>query len=411
MSFLIEQIKDQKILEMEVVLDDFIEENKISESAIIHTVVFDKAVFKEETEVREYLKKILYEWNPSIVDNGDVFTAVVVASSQVDLETEIEVVLRRGVTVKAADLMPVMVFEDVMFNDKGEVNLSSKFGTINLHEGLPHIIEVARVAEGDHPSYGKLKITQEHLESMANNFKSNATGVDLAVNEDHRKNEAFGWFKDVFLSFDKQVLFGQVQWNTKGVQALSEKEYRYFSPEFRFNYTHPLSGEDFGPTLLGGALTNYPFLKMEAITELNNKESQGDEIVSKETSIDLSEHNGIVVDLNTKLNAKDVELSTANAANVELNDKVKVLEEKIEKAGKEKVNQKLFDDNKINASQLVALNEGKGILEVLALNEKMNTEAKGGNTEGDKEIQLSEGEKKTAKSLGLTDEEFIAGNK
>ena len=45
MAFLIEQIKEQKILEMEVSFDDFIKENNISESAIIHTMIFEKAVF------------------------------------------------------------------------------------------------------------------------------------------------------------------------------------------------------------------------------------------------------------------------------------------------------------------------------------------------------------------------------
>jgi phage I-like protein len=411
MSFLISKIKDQKILEMDVVLDDFIQENGITENMVIHSVLFDKSVFKEETEAREYLKEVLFEYHPLINADENNFIATIVAPSQIDTDTEIQVQLRRGVTLLAAELLPIMTFEEVMFNDKGEINLSSKFGAINLHEGLPHIIEIARVAEGEHASYGKISITQETLEAMEVNFKSNATGVDLAVNEDHRKNEAFGWFKDVFLSFDNQTLYGQVQWNTKGIQALSEKEYRYFSPEFRFNYKHPHSGQEFGPTLLGGALTNYPFLKMEAITELNNKESQGDEIVTKETSIDLSEHNSIVVDLNSKLNAKDVELSTATAKTVELSNKVEELQKEIDQKNKEQGNQKLFDAGKINAAQLVALNEGKGMLEVLALNEKMNTEAAGGSTPADKEIKLSEEEKRTAKSLDLTEEEFIAGNK
>lgn len=409
MSFLIEQIKDQKILEMEVVLDDFIIEHQISETAVIHTVIFDKEVFKEETEAREYLKKVLYSWEPGMFESDTEFQARVVAPSQMDLGTEIEIELRRGVKVLAADLKPVMTFEEVMFNDKGEINLSSKFGSIDLSEGLPYIIEIARVAEGEHPSYGKLNLTQETLESMETNFKSNAPGVDLAVNEDHRKNEAFGWFKDVFLSFDKQTLYGQVQWNTKGIQALSEKEYRYFSPEFRFNYVHPHSGEEFGPTLLGGALTNYPFLKMEAITELNIKPTE--EVVSKETTVDLSEHNQIVVDLNAKVTETSKKLDAANAQNIELNSKVETLEEEVNKSKREKVNDKLFTEGKINAAQLVALNEGKGMLEVLALNEKMNTEADGGEVNAEKEIKLSTEAQKVAKSLNLTDEEFALGNK
>lgn len=410
MAFLIDQIKEQKILEMEVNLEDFLQQNSISEKAIIFGMVFDKEVFTEEKEVREYLKdKYFYE--PAIADNGDSFVASVLSDAQVDSQTVVEIELRRGVTAMAADLLPAMTFSDIEFNDKDEVNLSSKFDTINLSEGLPHIIQIARVAEGEHPSYGKLNIIQSHLESMELNFKSKVQGVDLAINEDHKKNEAFGWLKDVFLSFDKQTLYGQVVWNTKGTTALSEKEYRYFSPEFRFNYTHPLTGAEHGPTLLGGALTNYPFLKMEAITELNNKNhSQGDDTVSTET-INLSEHNKIIVELNGKVSEVQGKLDAVEANNVELNAKIETLETEKAEIEKAKLNEKLFNDGHINKAQLVALNEGKGMLEVLALNTVMNTEAKGVDTKETVTVELNAKEKEMAAALDLSDEEFIKFNK
>ena len=405
MSFLIEQIREQKILEMEVAVDDFISENNISDRAVIHTMTFDKLVFAEETEVREYLKKVVYEWNPTITESENAFTAILIAESQIDMETEVEVELRRGVMAKAGDLLPVVSFEEIAFNDKGEINLSCKFGEIQLSEGLPYIIEIARVAEGEHPSYGKLKITEEHLESMERNFKSKVTGVDLAVNEDHRKNEAFGWFKDVFRSFDGQILYGQVLWNKKGIQALSEKEYRYFSPEFRFNYVHPHSQEEHGPTLLGGALTNYPFLKMEAITELNNKSG---EIPMSDKTIDLKVHEEKLVELNTEINKKDAALNTANAKVSDLEKEVEKLKGDIELSEKKAINQKLFAEGKISKAQLDVMNEGGSLLDVLALNEKMNTKAAGDdNTKIDGEITLSEKEQKTANALGLTAEEYV----
>lgn len=412
MNFLISQIREQKIIEMEVNLEDFIQENNISERAMIYRIEFDKEVFQEKKEVVEYMRDKCF-WNPEITETDSSFIAMLNSPNQMDDETEVTVELRRGVAATAADLLPVMTFEEVQFNDKGEVNLSSKFGSIDLSEGLPHIIEIARVAEGDHPSYGKLKITQEHLESMEVNFKSKVTGVDLAINEDHKKNEAFGWLKDVFLSYDKQTLYGQVNWNAKGTTALSEKEYRYFSPEFRFNYTHPHTGVEHGPTLLGGALTNYPFLKMDAITELNNKnDSQGEKTVSKETTIDLSVHNEKIVELNGKITTIQGKLDASEARNVELNDKVKELETKIEKADKEKVHEKLFTEGKISKAQLVALNEGKTMLEVLALNEKMNTTPKGSDeTPSNDVVELSAKEKEVAASLGLTDEEYAKYNK
>jgi len=131
MSFLITQIKEQKILEMEVNLDDFLVENKISEDAMIHTMVFDKSVFAEEIEVREYLKD-KYFHDPAITEDESSFIASVMSKTQIDEESEVSIELRRGVTAIAADLAPAMSFEEVQFNDKGEINLSSKFGSIDL---------------------------------------------------------------------------------------------------------------------------------------------------------------------------------------------------------------------------------------------------------------------------------------
>lgn len=410
MSFLIDQIKEQKILEMEVNLDDFIKENNISESAMIFEMSFEKEVFETEKEVREYLKDKFF-YNPIITEDEDSFNAQLLSPSQMDEDSEVEVELRRGVKAKAADMIPVMSFEEMQFNDKGEINLSSKFDSINLSEGLPHIIEIARVAEGDHPSYGKLKITQQHLEKMELNFKSKVTGVDLSVNEDHKKNEAFGWFKDVFLSFDKQTLYGQINWNSKGTTALSEKEYRYFSPEFRFNYKHPHTGEEHGPTLLGGALTNYPFLKMEAITELSIKTSTKEKIVTTET-INLSEHNKVIIELNGKVNDANAKADAAEARNIELSAKVESLEKEIELSAKKEVHQKLFTEGKINKAQLDAMNAGKGMLEIIALNEKLNTKASGSDEAPQTEtVELSAKELEIAKSLDLTAEEYIKFNK
>lgn len=408
MNFLIDAIRDQKFLEYETDLEDLIKEKQISKDSIVFMYELDKKVFKDEVEVKEYLKS-KYVYNYTITDSDGNFLITVVPLNQVNQDTQIEMEIRRGVKIYAADLLPIMpIHETLSFSEKGDLFLGNDLGEIKLSEGLPYIIEVARVAEGDHPSYGKLKITQEHLESFVNNFKSKVVGVDLAVNEDHKKNEAFGWFKDVFLSYDNQRVYAQVLWNTKGTTALSEKQYRYFSPEFRFNYVHPHTGKEHGPTLLGGALTNYPFLKMDAITELNEKTKK----VRSTVQIDLNEHNKIVVELNSKLNDVQSKLDAASAREIELSNKVKNLEETINKKTKEATHQKLFDEGKINAAQLVALNEGKSMLEVIALNEPMNTKATGnGASKKETLIELSAEEKAIAAKLNLSEEEFINANK
>lgn len=407
MNFLINQVQEQKFLELEVSVAQFIKDNNITENMIIFKIELDKELYKEEKEVREYLKDKYY-YSPAIQEEGDKFVASVLSDRQIDEDTIVEVEIRRGVLVYAAELLPIMVMEEIRFNDKGEVNLSSKFdGVINLSDGAPHVIQIARVAEGEHPSYGKLNITQEVLESMVNNFKSKVVGVDLAINEDHKKNEAFGWLEDVWLSYDSQTLYGAVKWNKKGTTALSEKEYRYFSPEFRFNYVHPHTGNEHGATLLGGALTNYPFLKMEAITELNFKK-EGDDV----KTIDLAVHEEKVVELNAKITDIQGKLDATQAQNVELNNKLEKMEADKKEADRKAENQKLFDAGKVNAAQLVALNEGKSIVEVLDLNDKLNTAPRGSDVKGDDvTVNLNESDKAMAKALGLTEEEFVNNNK
>ena len=404
--YLVDQLEEQKELQGEVEVSKFIKENNISDNAIVYRLVFSKKVFKTEVEVREYLDDKEMS-DDSITESEAEFTVDIFAEYQMNPDTKVDVEIRRGVHAYAAEFMPFSaIYPSGMFNfsEKGEIQGGVDLSEVKTDSKLPLVIEVAKVAEGEHPQYGKLKITQAHLEAMVSNFKSKVTGVDLAVNEDHKKNEAFGWFKDVFLSNDKQTLYGKIAWNTKGTTALSEKQYRYFSPEFRFNYVHPHTAKEHGPTLLGGALTNYPFLKMDAITELSAKTLTKEKTMT-EKEIELSTKN-------VELNGKVVELSnkvdTLSKTNVELSDKVKKLEEEAALEKRKASNLILFNEGKINKAQMDALNEGKSAYEVIALSDKMNTKAKG--VDSNKEvIELSAKEKEMADKLGLTPEEFIAG--
>lgn len=414
MPFLKQAIREQKLLEAEVDIESFISSNGITDEMVIYLMSFDKEAYQDEKEVKEYLNDKYYS-NDNIVDGGDVFNALVTSTMQLDLDSRVEIEIRRGVTAYAAELRALPT-EAVNFNELPTFNLSNKDVEIMLTEGLPHIIEIARVAEGYHANYGQIKITSNDLESMERNFKNKVTGVDLAINEDHKKNEAFAWFKDVFRSFDGQTLYAQVNWNAKGTRALSEKEYRYFSPEFKFSYTHPHTGAEHGATLLGGALTNYPFLKMDAITQLNQKEERGMKVDTK--TISLSEHQTQVIELNGKIREfeKGEEtfkktITSLKEENVELNDKVTTLEKEKVETEKKAQNEKLFTENKINKAQLVALNEGKDLIEVLALGKVMNTDGKGSSEVKNDDVELSDKEKELAAKMDLTHEEFVKYNK
>lgn len=418
MGFLRHEIENQKWLEKEVAVAEFLKKHNISKDAMIYEMKFDKKVFKDEKEVREYLSgKYLYA--EYIEDVEGEFVAKTLNTSQVDMTTAVSVELRRGVTALAADIIRVSHYGEYNFSEKGVIYSGFDMKNIELSEkeqSLPNVIEIARVCKGTHPTFGEIEITKEHLKSFVANFNDKVTGTDLAINEDHKKNEAFGWYKDVFLSEDGERLYGTVSWNDKGYSALSKKEYRYFSPEFRFNYVHPHSLKEFGPTLVGGALTNYPFLKMDAIVELSSKRDINTNKGNKNVeTIALSEHQKVTIDLNSKLTALQAKYDEAHAKEIALSEEVKTLKADLEKKNKEAANKKLFDEGHINAAQLVALNEGKSMLEVLALSGKMNTQEKGkgpnastGNTAY--EIELSEKDKEIMKQFNLTEEEYRTAN-
>lgn len=399
---------DQKFFSAENEVDEFLAKNGVEGNTIIQTLIFDKEVFKDKDEVREWVDQHGFVVHKEIEDNEKAFRVRQVDPSEFQEDSFKTIEIRRGVKAVVGKIKEV--------DSRAEYTLSLRADdTINFSEHMPHIIEVAKVIEGVHPQYGVVKITKEDLKSMLRNFSEGVTGVDLSINFDHEKREAVGWIKDLFLNFEEDVLLASVYWCPDGAKALADKSFRYFSPEFRFNYVHPHTGEEHGPTLLGGALVNHPFLKMGAIVDLSNK-SEGN---MSEKTIELKVHENKVTELNNKVTA--LELSEEKSKKVidgqkeeikNLSDKVKKLEdEKTEEARVAKLD-KLFSENKINKAQLDVLKKepSKDILDVLELNDKMNTELKGKGGANGVAIELSEDEKKWCKANDMTEEEFIKYN-
>jgi hypothetical protein len=72
--------------------------------------------------------------------------------------------------------------------------------------------------------------------------------------------EAAGWVKDA--KYEKgHGLSVQVDWTPKAKEAIANKSYKYFSPEFADEWEHPKTQKVHKNVMFGGALTNRPFLK------------------------------------------------------------------------------------------------------------------------------------------------------
>lgn len=141
---------------------------------------------------------------------------------------------------------------------------------IQLAEGSADKVQLFRVGKFYHPDYGTIEITKQDLASMVANFNSGVRGVDLAVDYAHENwDVAAGWIKALELSADGEEMWATVEWTPKGKEVISNKEYRYLSPEFTKQYEDNETLKKTGPTLLGAGLTNRPCIKqMEPVTQL-----------------------------------------------------------------------------------------------------------------------------------------------
>jgi len=110
-----------------------------------------------------------------------------------------------------------------------------------------------------HPVYGTIEITPDRAKNFADGVKSKVRGIDPSINYNHdNKDVAAGWVKDADARVDGLWLF--VEWVKNAAQKIKDKEWRYFSSEFEDEWEDS-TGKKHKDVILGGALTNRPFMK------------------------------------------------------------------------------------------------------------------------------------------------------
>lgn len=134
-------------------------------------------------------------------------------------------------------------------------------GVISLGEGQTESWEtLCRVVTFTDPVYGKVEVTRDKLLSMIKNFEADVYGQQLAIDISHRPSEgAAGFIRELQLQDGR--FRGRIEWTPKGVRAVRDDGYRYFSLDFSEDYEDPETREQHGPTLFGAALTTRPRVK------------------------------------------------------------------------------------------------------------------------------------------------------
>src|SRR5579862_5317743 len=121
-------------------------------------------------------------------------------------------------------------------------------------------IEVCRDGVWQHPTFGEIRVNEGVRDSFISNFQGNVRKVgELPCDYDHDRGIAPGWI--TALRKDGSRLLADVRLTTSGEANVKGGNYRLFSPEFSRDWQDPETGERHGPTLFGGAFTNWPFLR------------------------------------------------------------------------------------------------------------------------------------------------------
>lgn len=130
-------------------------------------------------------------------------------------------------------------------------------------------IQVAKVgAWKGHPA-GEFEFTPEVFEKIVANFRA-TQNRHLPVDFEHGSEKenadlyvhgapATGFIVDLD-NRGQDGLWGLVEWLEPGLGYVRAGRYRYFSPAITFDAHDPESGEQIGPIITSGALTNRPFL-------------------------------------------------------------------------------------------------------------------------------------------------------
>ncbi len=132
-----------------------------------------------------------------------------------------------------------------------------------------------------HPRHGKIHVDEARVQHYTEQVNTGIRGQDLDINYDHTVGKAAGWIEKA-ANRGKDGLWLLVNLTEAAAKSVKSREYRYFSPEFVNLWEHPLSKIVFNDVLLGGALTNRPFLKgIQPLTLSEEGSSMDRELLEK----------------------------------------------------------------------------------------------------------------------------------
>ena len=126
---------------------------------------------------------------------------------------------------------------------------------------IPQKIHLIPIGQWEHDTYGPIIINASDIREYQQNFNAGIRkGVFItAGHEGFEELPACGWIKEV--ESRDNGLWGIVDWTELGKETLSDKQYKFFSPEMYRDYEDPETHQLYRNVLTGGALTKSPYFK------------------------------------------------------------------------------------------------------------------------------------------------------
>lgn len=279
------------------------------------------------------------------------------------------------------------------------INLTPQFAE-TASDKAPKEIHVLPVGKWNHPAYGPIVITREDIADFKHNFDEGLR-KGIPITEGHEvmdEKPAVGWFTEL-IDRGANGLFAIIEWTEKGKTLLSDKAYKFFSPEFYSEYEDPETREIHENVLVGGALTNKPYFKeLDAIVlseqSINNQFNEKpmlklEEVLAKKVEELSDEEKTFLQENKSELNDEQKETFKS----VLEDEKTETDEEKTAREEKEK-----GDENEKNG-----LNRD-GSAKELTDDEKAQNVKDGKNEDGTEKTELTDDEKQANVDAGKNED-------
>jgi phage I-like protein len=232
----------------------------------------------------------------------------------------------------------------------------------------PIQVQCLKTGKFRHPWWGVMSFDDAFFDRMIVNFDADLPSPEIAFDFKHQPDHgAAAWVSKLFK--EPGMLMAEVNLTAKGKKSIEDKEFRFFSIEYTDDYVeylfedstdesgNPVDKEtkiSHGPTVLGGGLTNRPFIKgmlpvslsedgdMLELTEIPEDDSGSNKEVNKSMKKTLEELQTEQADLKAKITALEEAASDKKESKEELTaltaslEEVKVAIVKLEKPPEKK---------------------------------------------------------------------------